>query len=365
MSKAKYNTLLSLGYDANGRQIRKRITAKTKTDFDKKIFDAKKEFELTKNPTNIKFKDYAAKYVDVYKSMKSKRTYDDAKIMLNKFYLIDNFELKKIKQTDLQQIINDNKEFPRTCQLMRGLLKQIFDAAIDDGIIVRSPAVKLSLPKYIKNEKRALSINETIAVKNVQLEPLYSFFLKTIYYFGLRPGEALGLMKSDFNFDKKELTISRSLAFDKNNGYIKPTKTYAIRILPIPDVQIHPLMSFLSTVDNLYVFTENGALFTKSKYRYMWKIIKKEINKEMGGDHNLDLVHDLTPYIFRHNYATLLYYSNISIKQAAKLMGHNDTAMIMKVYAHIDESKENVREKLNEIMSNSDQKKSSKKVLIG
>ena len=55
----------------------------------------------------------------------------------------------------------------------------------------------------------------------------------------------------------------------------------------------------------------------------------------------------LTAHIFRHNYATLLYYSNVSLKKAAKLMGHNGVEMIMRIYAHLDEEREQTAEKLD------------------
>jgi len=359
MSAAKYNTLITLGYDIHGKQIRKRITANSKAELNQKIFETRKEYELIKNPSNISFGEYAKKWVDAYKSSKSLRTYQDCTAMLKKFDPISFMELKRIRQIDLQEIINENKDHPRTCQLMRGLLKQIFDGAIEDGIIARSPATKLIVPKYIKIEKRALSISEVTAVKVLKLEPREDFFIKTLYYFGLRPGEALGLMKMDFDLLHKDLTISRSLAFDNNRGYIKPTKTYTKRTIPIPEVLIHDLETFLSSVDTLYIFMKENELITKSQYKYMWKKIRKAINEQLGGNDNMDITKDLTPYIFRHNYATMLYYSNISIKQAAKLLGHADTKMIMEVYAHIDESKENVRAKLNGIMD----EKSSEKVL--
>lgn len=43
----------------------------------------------------------------------------------------------------------------------------------------------------------------------------------------------------------------------------------------------------------------------------------------------------------------MLYYSGISIKKAAALMGHTDTKMIMQVYAHLDDEKEQTSEKIN------------------
>lgn len=59
-------------------------------------------------------------------------------------------------------------------------------------------------------------------------------------------------------------------------------------------------------------------------------------------------INSLTAHIFRHNYATMLYYSGISIKMAASLMGHANTKMIMEVYSHLDEKKEQTKEKVDQ-----------------
>ena len=47
---------------------------------------------------------------------------------------------------------------------------------------------------------------------------------------------------------------------------------------------------------------------------------------------NIKPISGLTAHIFRHNYATMLYYSGISIKKAAQLMGHANTKMIMEIF---------------------------------
>ncbi len=62
-------------------------------------------------------------------------------------------------------------------------------------------------------------------------------------------------------------------------------------------------------------------------------------------------IQDLTAHIFRHNYCTMLYYSGISQKKAVELMGHSDIKMIMEVYAHLDDQKEAVQDKLNKAIA--------------
>lgn len=71
--------------------------------------------------------------------------------------------------------------------------------------------------------------------------------------------------------------------------------------------------------------------------------VTSDKEKEIGAEP----ISGLTAHIFRHNYCTMLYYSGISQKKAVELMGHADLKMIMEVYAHLDEEKEAVQEKLN------------------
>ncbi|WP_278627150.1 tyrosine-type recombinase/integrase [Thomasclavelia cocleata] len=47
----------------------------------------------------------------------------------------------------------------------------------------------------------------------------------------------------------------------------------------------------------------------------------------------------LTPYIFRHTYTALLYYSGTRLKDAQYYMGHSDSKMLNEVYIHLDKHK--------------------------
>lgn len=106
---------------------------------------------------------------------------------------------------------------------------------------------------------------------------------------------------------------------------------------------------------------KNGAVMSLSSYVKFWNSIILALNFALFTDKQLETqksllkqlkkeicpITDLTAHIFRHNYATMLYYSGISIKKAAALMGHTDTKMIMQVYAHLDDEKEQTSEKIN------------------
>ena len=43
----------------------------------------------------------------------------------------------------------------------------------------------------------------------------------------------------------------------------------------------------------------------------------------------------------------MLYYSEVDMKEAVRLMGHSDEKKIIEIYAHLDKLKSNSRSKLN------------------
>lgn len=74
-------------------------------------------------------------------------------------------------------------------------------------------------------------------------------------------------------------------------------------------------------------------------------------------------VRRITALTFRHDFATKLYYSGISRKNAVEIMGHSGIQMIEKVYAALDAKKENSEEKIDEMFDNFGDNFSSLKAL--
>ncbi len=102
-------------------------------------------------------------------------------------------------------------------------------------------------------------------------------------------------------------------------------------------------------------FRENAETLSKTQYVKMWDRVIKKMNDAVTSDKEkliaAQSISGLTAHIFRHNYCTMLYYSGISQKKAVELMRHSDLKMIMEVYAHLDEQKETVKEKLDKAIA--------------
>lgn len=345
----KYKQQIRLGYDSNGKPVRKWIYSNSKEDliYQKRMLQkAAKEGPIS---TDTTFKEYADQWVDVYKSHTALATQSSTKHDIAECESIHYIPVSKITSMDCQAIINKHQNEPDAAKKLSLTLNGIFRQLVTDGIIQRNPAAGLRLPKKVKGKQRVMSDAEKGAVRKLlrrsdtRLSQHDKTFLCVLYYLGLRPEEARGLMKQDFNWTRKEVTIERALAFDGNVGYIKDTKSYNIRTLPVPDAAVPWLKSYCAGLSGMYLFTKDDGLpHTSTTYKHLWKRIRKEINLSVGGTSDIDAVAGFVPYCFRRNYATTLFYSGISLKKAAYLLGHSTTKMIIEIYAQIDDQRENL-----------------------
>ncbi len=344
MTKKKYSKQISLGYDSEGKRIRKRIYANSPSELNSIEKKAVETYTRLGNPSNIKLKTYIDRWFDAYCTNLSLNTKKGYKTALRKLEPLYYYPMSKITRTDLQKIVNENWGHTYLCRRLCILINAVWNSAIIDGVIVRNASQGLKRPKVNKKEKRAFTPQELKAIKEAQFEPLEQLMVNILLQFGLRPGEAFALDRTSIDRENLVLTVNKSLTHDGEKPVIKDTKTSVTRYLPIP----REFLPKLTPVNNtLYLFTNsNGTLFTKKQCHYFGQKILGKINKQMGGTKHLKVT-DIVLYSFRHNRASVLMYTDsISLLAKAKYMGHSPE-VFMRTYAHIIEEKEDF-EKLKE-----------------
>jgi len=341
--KYKYCKQIDLGYKPNGSRNRQRIYYNSQAEFNRKYAELYKKYEEYRNPDLITLGKYIDIWTEAYLSKREAQTIEYYETGLKKFELLSHKPLREITKTDLQAIINDNREHPRTCRKIKQIISKIMESAIDDGYINFNPAKRLDLPPYKAVEKRALTDQEDAAIKRVELPPMEHMGLMLLYVFGLRPEELRALNRNSFDFKNMTMTISNAVAFKYNTPYLKDTKNHKVRVLPIPEVLLPELKEYLRNLDGLYLFyCSTDPLMTKSAFTKFTYRIFKTINAELGGNNNLNVLNGMTLYTFRHNVGTRLYYTEgLTNKMKAAFMGHSEE-VFLKTYSHLDESKEDL-----------------------
>ena len=354
----RYSTNVDFGYKDDGSRNRIPVYGKTIKELEEKKLHIlmMREQGLSVKSSSMLFEEYALRWLSTYKKKARTNTSRNYTYNLKKYIIpaIGFLPIGKIVKSDIQDIINDNYNHYATCDYIITTLNQIFNTAVDDDIIRKNPCKNVNLPKKPQSSRRPLSDIEKLAIKTATLKDNEKALIYLLLYCGLSRAEVLALTQTDIDLVHKTVSVTKDLVFSHNRPLIEEVKNnYRKRQIPIPDVAISFISGYLKSINTNYLFTKkDGSPVTEQCYRRMWDNIKKKCNKAVCSEDELKAgVNKIgfTAYTFRHNYATQLYYSNITIKQAAKYMGHCDTKMIMQVYAHLDEVKENAVQKINSV----------------
>ena len=364
--RKEWSTLVYDGtYNADGSKHRKRITSKKSSgDLEKKVAAYKKQVEEAGSVRfgSYTFGEYAKLWLDTSKASREQNTRRMYAAILNTFSGIDHLPLTQITHTHFQQIINEKIDCPRLCQQISLTFKQIIKSAVRDRYLPRTAIedilTDISLPKYKKPQKRALTEAEKQALRIADLDEKKRCFVSILYYCGLRKQEVLALTPEDFNFKEKTVSISKAWINLVNTPSVKPypKSDNGLRTVPLPDVAIPKIKPYVDKAEG-YIFKSSGSdLMTESAYKSMWASIVCSLNMALGydpqqkKDRQPKQITNLTAHIFRHNYCTELCYQipTISTKKIAQLLGDSEK-MVLEVYSHIMEEKENTSDAINSV----------------
>ncbi|MCR5092360.1 MAG: tyrosine-type recombinase/integrase [Lachnospiraceae bacterium] len=353
-------------YDEQGRKHRRQVSSrKSSRDLENQI-DAIKQ-RVKKHGalefSDLSFYDYALKWLATAKASRERNTrfmYENA-IRVHLAFL-GNVRISDIRHSHFQQAINKQLDHPRTCEIIALTFRQIVKSAVRDHLLPRSALddilADVSLPAKQKKEKRPLSELEKEAIRKVDLDPRKRSFLLILYYCGLRREEALALSADDFDWKEKIVRIRRVIIFDGNNPELKnyPKTENGLRDVPLPDALIEEIRDYVDSTTGFLFRGCNAEMMTLSAYVRMWDSIVLALNVAAGYNpftrkNRMEKpIQGLTAHIFRHNYCTELCYQipAISTKMIARILGDTEK-MVLDVYSHIVEQKENVQDAVNKI----------------
>lgn len=327
---------------------------KSSADLERTVSEYKKMRDegKVKVSSGILFVDYSREWLKTYKKVRERGTQIMYENIIEKhFSYLSSLKLTDLSRMHFQLLINDALEYPRTCQQIKITLCQVVESAISDKLLpadsLESICRGIDMPKYVPAEKRGLTPLEKEAIKTADFTDREKAFVYIAYGCGLRRGEILALTIFDISIERSELTVNKSLAFEGNNPYLKRTKTVnGERTVPVPPFLLEFLGRYIKSLSGTNLFqTKTGGLMTASAYRKMWESILKKMNAAAGGTELNKKITGLTAHMFRHNYCANLCYQmpNISIKRISQLLGDTEK-MVLEVYNHILEEKENVKE---------------------
>lgn len=286
----------------------------------------------------ITLKQWAEKWYEVNISQKEHNTKRNIRILLDKhiYPQLGHIKLKSLKVINIREFQKNMLEqgLTSTCNRAITTIKRILNDAVENDIIQKNVAFNVKSVKYVKIERKPLSVYEDNLLYTVAQNHKYGLFFLVLRYTGLRTEEIIPLTVDDIDLINKKITVNKAVYFNVNNPNQKATKNKKTRVIPILDIIYEPLKKHVNNCNSknqklLFTKQTDEQMITASSVRWMTKSFVNAMNKEYEKEQKennpkFELTNEnrisFTNHILRHSYCTMLYYAGIGIKEAQELM---------------------------------------------
>ena len=372
--KTPYRSKVKIGVGPDGKPINKWIQGYTREEIDRARRAVIAKYVTGEALEDDRFfGDYASEWYRVRKapfcSLSTRESYRTA---LNKhlFPILGERMLRSISAIELQEIVNRFAGMSKSSITnIMATLRGVFASALVDRLIPFDPTERLIRPAAKPTaEKPALTPQQRSALASVCASHPDGHYLALMYYLGVRPGEARGLMWQDIDWRAGRVSICRDIDY-KDGGRPGALKTKAsARTVPLPE----PLRAILeplrglpshyiahaalsvdkplpkSTADRVWVRLMEAAGFT---------VPAPQPNPFDPSDPRHALRATITPHALRHNYITMCWESGLDPYETMKLVGHTSITTTMNIYTHLSDAQmDKTAAKLEAMFSGNSQK---------
>ena len=371
-SDGRWGGALTLGYDENGKIIRKTIYGKSQAEVVKKLSEISGRIKsnsydlVEQNDLETLMFEYLMTFK---KSAVAPRTFEGniRNFKLHIAPLIGKMKVYEIDNYVIQKLVNnliDQGYSTDTIKKCKHLISQFFEYAIDNKWVLVNPTLKVKVKGkrkvYEEDDEKYKALPPEI--RDMFLEALNkdeANFIKplciTLMFAGLRIGEAIALKWKNIDFKNKTIKVERAITqvpkFDEEGNIknrvtvIGDTKTTcSVREIPVTDIvietlknwkdkqnekqQTNPDVTAILTAPTSYVFAnDDGSYRTYSGCRKIFDRFKKRngLNKFNIHFHGL-----------RHTFSNMLFEMNENPKVIQQLLGHRDVKTTITVYNSVN-----------------------------
>ena len=295
---------------------------------------------------DITFKDLINNYCDFQKDKVKVSSYNNYHKNINHLSLLFKIKIKDftlshfnnwknyINSTDLSTTTKNNiyKFFKAVINYGKKYLDLDFNK-------IDLKMTNFSNPNELKKEMLFWTYEEFNKFIGYEKELKYKAYFETLYYCGLRKGEANALTWKDINFNNHTLLVNKNLTLKiKGEEYvILPPKTKnSIRTLPIPKVLENDLKMLYNEYKKYSNYSDDWFVYGGSTPLKDTTITSRKHNHCLEANIKEIRIHD-----FRHSCASLLIRNGASISLVAKYLGHSKITTTLNTYTHMFQNEMN------------------------
>ena len=261
---------------------------------------------------------------------------------------IDEF----LKSPRLVNRVNHQTLSKKTLTSIRNAFIAVYDFANENEVFIHNPARGRKIPRRAPQKKRRPL--HDYEIKLVEQSKGYRMYIAALVflYAGLRRGELIPLQWTDIDFANQEICITRSVYQSGNKFIVQDClKSEAgQRIVKIPGILCHVLKEEEMACRSVFVCSQtDGSMHTVTSWKQGWNSYINHLNYMYWCNERGEVqskfhpqgfpksIH-ITPHMFRHTYATMLYLSGIDLLTMKYLLGHADIKTTLQIYTHIQNS---------------------------
>jgi integrase/recombinase, phage associated len=369
-----------LGLDTKtGKPVKTTITAKTLRSLDRKITQAKLDFEESGSTRQESFSistllELAELWFSNYETwVSSDNTLNRVRNYLDTYILpkFGHYQPDKITSSDIQNWINElaqkskksvdagNKRAKKGSAKDFGAiahkLREIFDFGITHFELKYNPAQSIKIPPKPKsNQKRIMVLHDedlTIwlnfvdTLSNTRANRRFKVICDSLLASGMRINELLALTIYDLDFESFEILVTKTLVWKNAKPKLglkgkvvcknTPKSDSGNRKIAVPYQIIEQLQNFHDEM-NLY-FKKNGLSKSKLIFPTIYGNYMCDRNERATLKRRLQEVGlpDYGFHLFRHTHASMMLNAGMNWKELQVRMGHKSIKTTMDIYAEL------------------------------
>ncbi len=238
----------------------------------------------------------------------------------------------QLRRSELQAWLNalSANYAPATVHAIAAWVTTILRAAVEDGVIAKSPATKLKLPELERRQVVPITRAEIESI-TAALPDRFKAFATVGASTGLRPGELLGLTLDRVDFLGRKVRVDRQLVTPaKGKPDFGPPKTKAsVRVVPLPTVAAEALAEHV----RLFGAGDHGLLFTTGEGRALSRAYFGQL--WTAAAQKVGLPARTGPHALRHYYASVLITGGESVVVVQARLGHASPIETLETYANL------------------------------
>lgn len=325
MENGTFKAVICLGYDGNGKKLRKTLYDPSEKECKNKARVIEQEYQdgLYIDTKKMRFAKWADDWLKLRKDRISPSTLQSYNIYINKHFKphFGNLKVSQISELMIKRYIAEKLKTLSSTTVRKHVY--ILSSILEDVLKHKNPCKYIEMPEVAHYEYHVVTDEEYKIIREFFRGKAYEPIILLGALCGMRRGEIFALKWDDIDEKAQTIRVDQALCISDEDGYVeKGTKSKnGFRTLAAPE-EIFTLLEKKRKQQKIIkerIFPSRPDSFSSWFSECMTKL---ELNVRF---------HDL-----RHYHATWLYKNGIPDLFAAQRLG-DDLNTIKRIYQHIGE----------------------------